>query len=43
MTAVELADVDLTDDERRLLLAGLMEYGGPAAGDAPAGIGFLHL
>jgi hypothetical protein len=32
MTNRELADVDLTDDERRLLLAGLMEYGGPAAG-----------
>ena len=31
MTDVELADVDLTDDERRLL-AGLMECGGPAAG-----------
>lgn len=32
MTTGELANVDLTDDERRLLLAGLMEYGGPAAG-----------
>ena len=32
MTTGELADVDLTDVERRLLLAGLMEYGGPAAG-----------
>jgi hypothetical protein len=32
MTTADLADVDLTDDERRLLLAGLMEYGGPAAG-----------
>ncbi|HYO02499.1 MAG TPA: hypothetical protein VET27_11735 [Mycobacterium sp.] len=32
MTAGELSDVGLTDDERRLLLAGLMEYGGPAAG-----------
>ena len=32
MTTSELAAVDLTDDERRLLLAGLMEYGGPAAG-----------
>jgi hypothetical protein len=32
MTTSDLADVDLTDDERRLLLAGLMEYGGPAAG-----------
>src|SRR4051812_21684462 len=32
MTSRELAGVDLTDDERRLLLAGLMEYGGPAAG-----------
>ncbi|QNJ95244.1 hypothetical protein HZU40_13990 [Mycolicibacterium fluoranthenivorans] len=34
MTSGELAHVDLTDDERRLLLAGLMEYGGPAAGAA---------
>ena len=32
MAAGELAHVDLTDVERRLLLAGLMEYGGPAAG-----------
>jgi hypothetical protein len=32
MTSGELAHVDLTDVERRLLLAGLMEYGGPAAG-----------
>jgi hypothetical protein len=32
MTTSDLADVNLTDDERRLLLAGLMEYGGPAAG-----------
>ena len=32
MTTGELAHVDLTDAERRLLLAGLMEYGGPAAG-----------
>jgi hypothetical protein len=32
MTAGELAHVDLTDVERRLLLAGLMEYGGPALG-----------
>ncbi len=32
MTADELAEVDMTDDERRLLLAGLMEYGGPAQG-----------
>ncbi|MBJ7339783.1 hypothetical protein [Mycolicibacterium sp.] len=32
MTTGELAHVDLTDVERRLLLAGLMEYGGPAAG-----------
>jgi hypothetical protein len=32
MTADDLFDVDLTDDERRLLAAGLMEYGGPAQG-----------
>jgi len=32
MTTDEFAHVDLTEDERRLLLAGLMEYGGPAAG-----------
>jgi hypothetical protein len=32
MTTGELAHVELTDVERRLLLAGLMEYGGPAAG-----------
>ena len=32
MTSEALAAVDLSDDERRLLLAGLMEYGGPAAG-----------
>lgn len=35
MAMGELAHVDLSDDERRLLLAGLMEFGGPAAG-APA-------
>jgi hypothetical protein len=34
MTAGGLVDVDLADDERWLLLAGLMEYGGPAAGAA---------
>ena len=34
MTTGELAHVDLTDVERRLLTAGLMEYGGPAAGAA---------
>ena len=34
MTTADLAEVDLTDDERELLLAGLMEYGGPAAGAA---------
>jgi hypothetical protein len=34
MAADELVDVNLSDDERRLLLAGLMEYGGPAAGAA---------
>lgn len=28
----DVATIELTDDERRLLLAGLMEYGGPAAG-----------
>lgn len=32
MTTGELTHVDITDVERRLLLAGLMEYGGPAAG-----------
>jgi hypothetical protein len=32
MTTDDPVDVDLTDDERRLLLAGLMEYGGPGAG-----------
>jgi hypothetical protein len=32
MTTGELAHVDLTDVERRLLAAGLMEFGGPAAG-----------
>lgn len=33
MTADEdVVAIDLTEDERRLLLAGLMEYGGPAAG-----------
>lgn len=32
MTTDELAQVDLTEVERRLLLAGLMEYGGPAPG-----------
>lgn len=32
MAAGELVQVELADDERRLLLAGLMEYGGPAAG-----------
>jgi hypothetical protein len=35
MTDGELTHVDLTDLERRLLLAGLMEYGGPAAGARP--------
>lgn len=32
MTTGEPSHVDLTDVERRLLLTGLMEYGGPAAG-----------
>jgi hypothetical protein len=32
MAADELVSVELTDVERRLLTAGLMEYGGPAAG-----------
>lgn len=32
MISEALPGVELTDDERRLLLAGLMEYGGPAAG-----------
>jgi hypothetical protein len=34
MTTGELAHVDLTDVERQLLTAGLMEFGGPAAGAA---------
>ncbi|MBI3224408.1 MAG: hypothetical protein HYZ39_05045 [Mycolicibacterium cosmeticum] len=34
MTKDELVHVDLADDERILLLTGLMEYGGPAAGAA---------
>src|SRR4051794_35641159 len=34
MTTAELVHVDLSDVESRLLLAGLMEYGGPAAGAA---------
>lgn len=29
MTATELVDIDLTDDERTLLCQGLNEYGGP--------------
>ena len=32
MTTGDLAGVDLNEDERRLLLAGLLEYGGPAKG-----------
>ena len=32
MTADDLVAIDLTDDERRLLLGGLLEYGGPATG-----------
>jgi hypothetical protein len=32
MAADDLVFVELTDVERRLLTAGLMEYGGPAAG-----------
>ncbi len=32
MTSGERMPVDLTDLERRLLLAGLMDYGGAAAG-----------
>jgi hypothetical protein len=35
MSPEDRMSVYLTDDERRLLLAGLMEFGGPAAG-APA-------
>lgn len=34
MTTGDLAGADLSDDERQLLLSGLMEYGGPAAGAA---------